>query len=66
VGIVDTLKQSIERANVSRYEISKQTGIEQSTLSRFMSGERKPSIDAIERLCKYFNLELRPGKRPGK
>jgi transcriptional regulator with XRE-family HTH domain len=66
MGIVDTLKQTIERANVSRYEISKQTGIDQSTLSRFISGERKPSIDAIERLCQYFDLELRPAKRPGK
>jgi len=60
MDIGDVLKKAIERAGVTRYVISKETGIEQSALSRFISGERGLSMEAIGKLCEYLGLELRP------
>ncbi len=54
----DTLKTAIEKSDKSRYQISKDTGIAQSVLSRFMSGERGLSMEALERLFEYLGLEV--------
>jgi plasmid maintenance system antidote protein VapI len=62
VSVSDMLRRSIERADVSRYAIAKATGIEQSTLSRFISGERGLDGTSIDKLADYFGLELRPTK----
>lgn len=43
---------------VSRFEISRQTGIEESALSRFMTGERGLSMKALDALFEYFGLEI--------
>jgi len=43
---------------MSRYEIAKQTGIEQSALSRFMSGERGLSTSTLDRLGELLDLEI--------
>ena len=42
----------------SRYRIAMDTGIAQSTLSRFITGERGLSQDAIDTLAVYFGLQL--------
>ena len=62
----EVLKRAIKESGVSRYRIAQETGIEQSALSRFMSGERGLALDAVEALCSYFKLELRPAERDGK
>ena len=46
-----------ERAN---YQIAQETGVHQATLSRFMSGERGLSQEAIDALAEFFDLELVP------
>jgi transcriptional regulator with XRE-family HTH domain len=55
-----TLLKAIERAGVTRYRISRDTGIEESALSRFVSGKRGLGLDSADALARYFNLELRP------
>lgn len=59
-SVSDTIRQAIEAAASSRYAISQATGIPQSALSRFMSGERGLSMEYIDVLADYFQLELRP------
>lgn len=64
--ISDQLRDAIESSEVSRYLVSKETGISQSTLSRFMSGERGLPLSAIDTLGEYLGLELtkrRPRRR---
>lgn len=58
--LVDQLRLLVAHADVSRYSISKATGIDQSVLSRFVHGEAGMSIDSINRLGEFFDLELRP------
>lgn len=59
------LRAEIEGSKLSRYRIAKDTGIEESALSRFMSGERGLSMEALDALFEYFNLDVvRRGRKP--
>jgi transcriptional regulator with XRE-family HTH domain len=64
--ICDELKQAIERDPRSRYRLSKDTGIEQSQLSRFMAGKRSLTVESIETLAKALGFELVMKKRTKK
>jgi transcriptional regulator with XRE-family HTH domain len=57
----DQLRSAIEHCGKSRYQISKETGIGQEVLSRFMAGKKGLSMDSIERL--FENLGLTVSKR---
>ena len=56
--ISDQLRDAIESSKVSRYRVSIETGISQSALSRFMSGERGLPLSTIDTLAEYLDLEL--------
>jgi transcriptional regulator with XRE-family HTH domain len=45
---------------VTRYRIARETGIEQSALSRFVSRKRGLSREAIDALAEFFDVELVP------
>jgi transcriptional regulator with XRE-family HTH domain len=65
--VSERIREAIEAADVSRYRIARETGIEQSALSRFMSGERGLSQEAIDDLAEFFDFELVPRqKRKGR
>lgn len=55
----DQLRQAIERSEQSRYAICKALDLDQGQLSKFMHGERGFSLEVVDRLCAYLNLELR-------
>lgn len=55
----EQLRDAIEKADASRYEISKATGVSQSTLSKFVLRQRPGlSFDAMDRIAEYLGLEL--------
>ena len=56
--ITDVLKTAIERSGKSRYQISQDTGILQTSLSRFMRGETSLRLDKADVLAEYLGLEL--------
>ena len=62
----DTLRQAMERSGLTRYQISQETGIAESVLSRFASGERTLSGQNIDKLADYLGLELKPKRRKGR
>jgi transcriptional regulator with XRE-family HTH domain len=64
--VSETLRQAIKQSAESQYAISKGCGVEQSALSRFLSGERGLADKSIDAIAAYLGLELRPVKRPGK
>ena len=55
-----TLRDQIRRSDMSRYAISKATGIDQATLSRFMDGSQQVSLDAADKLLDLFGLQIVP------
>ena len=59
----DTLRRKIDESGMSRYAICKATGIAEASMSRFMSGQLGLSMDAIDALMEYFDLELVPKRK---
>ena len=51
--ISDQLRQIIDDCGLSRYEIFKRTGIDQSTLAKFYSGQQGLSM---KRLTRWANV----------
>ena len=54
----DQLRQIVETCGKSRYAISKETGIDESALSRFVHGERGLSMAALDKLGKCLGLSF--------
>ena len=61
--ILDAIREAITTGDKSRYRIWKDTGISESHLSKLMRGERGLSIEAVERLAEYLDLEIVIRKR---
>lgn len=57
--ILEQLARAIEESDVTRYRISKDTGINQSVLLRIVKGTGGCNLETLDRLCQYLNLELR-------
>jgi transcriptional regulator with XRE-family HTH domain len=56
--MTDALKAAIDESGLSRYEISKATGVLQTSLSRFMRGETSLRLDKADVLAEYLGLRL--------
>lgn len=63
VKISDRLRQAIERSRKTVYRIAEETGINQSVLSRFLSGERDIRLETADLLAENLKLELKQKKR---
>lgn len=61
----EQLRRIIAESGLSRYEIFKRSGVEQSALSRFVHGERGLTTESIDKLAETLGLELvaRPAKK---
>ncbi len=64
----EQLRQAILTSGMSRYEISKQTGVSQSALSKFVLGHRGISVEAMDAvgLCLRLVITSRPSIRQAK
>jgi len=62
----DELRRAVDASGLSRYRICKELGIAESTLSRFMSGERGLTMKCLDRLAALLDLHVVAGKRPNK
>jgi len=65
--IIETIAKAIEKSGISRYQISKDTGIDQAVLCRLMQHSKGCiSIETADKLFCYLGLELKPKARKGK
>ena len=60
--VAETLRNKIE-ASHSVYEVAKHSGVSAAQIYRFMNDGKDLRLSTIERLCKYFKLELRPTRK---
>lgn len=60
--ILENIRQAIATSGKSRYQISQETGINQTVLFRIVHGGGC-SIETADKLCKYLGLELKPRRR---
>jgi predicted XRE-type DNA-binding protein len=56
----EQLRQAICDSGQSQLSISRATGVQQSILSKFLSGQRGLGIASIEKLVEHLGLELQP------
>jgi transcriptional regulator with XRE-family HTH domain len=66
MSLTDTLREAIRQAPVSRYKIACETGVAESALSRFVSGERSLDLTSVDKLAEYLGLELTATTRRSK
>jgi hypothetical protein len=64
--LTDQLRQAIDDCGQTRYEIAKQTGIDESALAKFYNGHRGLSMDALNALGEFLQLKIVLGRKPSK
>ena len=62
--LTDQLRQAIDDCGLSRYEIAKQTGIDESALAKFYNGHRGLSMEALNALGEFLQLTIHLGRTP--
>ena len=63
--LTDQLRQAIDDSGVTRYQIAKETGIDESALAKFYNGHRGLSMDALNALGEFLQLTIALGRKPG-
>lgn len=64
--LTDQLRQAIEDSGLTRYEIAKRTGIDQATLSRFVTRKLGLSMEALDALGECLGLSIVSTRKPTK
>lgn len=64
--LTDQLRQAIDDCGLTRYQIAKATGIDESALAKFYNGHRGLSMDALNALGQFLQLTITLGLQPGK
>jgi transcriptional regulator with XRE-family HTH domain len=54
----DDLRRAIARSGKTRYQISAETGLAQSTLSKFVNGKGGLSVEGIDAICQSIGARL--------
>ena len=62
--LTDQLRQAIDDCGLTRYEIAKQTGIDESALAKFYNGHRGLSMKALNALGECLQLTIHLGRKP--
>jgi hypothetical protein len=57
IMIIEEIRRQIEKSTKSRYQISKDTGIDEAALCRIMQGG-SCKVETADTLLKYFGLEV--------
>ena len=57
-GFDDQLRRIIKDCGQSRYRLAQKTGIDESTLSKFMLGKRGLSMSALNALAAHLKLKV--------
>jgi transcriptional regulator with XRE-family HTH domain len=64
--LTDQLRQAIDDSGLTRYQIAKETGIDESALAKFYNGHRGLSMDALNALGELLQLKITLGRKPRK
>ncbi|MBR2556555.1 MAG: helix-turn-helix transcriptional regulator [Aeriscardovia sp.] len=55
---VDTVKSAMEKQGINQKELAKRTGITESSVCRYLKGDRKPRIDIVINFARELGLNV--------
>ena len=58
IKLSDQIRKAVRDSGMTRYAIFKATGIDQATLSRFMSGKRGLPTKTLDVLAEFLDLRI--------
>ena len=64
--LTDQLRQVMDDSGLTRYQIAKATGIDESALAKFYNGHRGLSMEALNALGEFLQLTITLGRKPSK
>jgi DNA transposition AAA+ family ATPase len=64
--LTDQLRQAIDESGLTRYQIARSAGIDESALAKFYNGHRGLSMDALNALGEFLQLTIILGREPTK
>ena len=62
--LTDQLRQAIDDSGLTRYQIAKETGIDESALAKFYNGHRGLSMEGLNALGELLQLKIILGRKP--
>ena len=63
-SLTDQLRQLIESAEISRYELWRQTGIDQAVLSKFVNHKGGLSMESLDKIGELLDLQITKRPKP--
>ena len=60
----DQLRRAVNQSGLSRYEICKRAGLDQSVMHRFVHGQSGLSMTTIDAICEILGLRLVAEEKP--
>ena len=64
--LTDQLRQAIDDCGLTRYEIAKRSGVDESALAKFYNGHRGLSMEALNALGECLQLTIKLGLKSRK
>jgi hypothetical protein len=58
LNLSDQLRRAMANSGYTRYRISQETGLNEAALGKFFHGDRGLSLDSLDKLVEFLNLEL--------
>lgn len=55
---VNNLRRLIAESGKSARQVAKEAGIDESTISKYLSGQRQPQIDVLEKIAKSLAVKF--------
>ena len=65
VVLTQQLRQAVLECGVTRYQISKETGVSERALSQFVNGQRGLSMNAMDAIGGFLRLVIVVKGKPG-
>jgi ribosome-binding protein aMBF1 (putative translation factor) len=56
--IIERIVEEIKKRGISRYQVSKDTGIDNAVLCRIFHGTAGCNLKTADKLCRYLELDL--------
>jgi len=57
-GLVDEIRAAVKASGMSQYDLSRESGVSESAVSRFVSGERGLSMEALDAIAGVLGLHV--------